>query len=229
VNEAVWDPALWDTLAPIPGESVAQHTAFLDYCRMGPGRSLKKLAARYRGQREAEAGPEKPPTTRINTLKDWSVKYQWQNRLVAYHAEQAQHDQALWEERQREVRQQDWAIGDALRELAAKVLEQSPQFITTKRRLIAPPRNAKGEVIGPEREVITMSIDIDGLVKLAKLASELQRQAAEIAPPVQQHQVMSTVVSLTADDLAAAQTLVEQFEDELFGRSSAQPDDDNRL
>ncbi len=223
MTEAAWDPGLWETLERQAAETDRSYAAFLDYCRMGPGRSLRQLYAVYRRQVGTTSSSEKPPSTRLRTLQTWSAQFHWQDRLAAYQTERARHDQALWEERQRAVRQQDWAVGSALRELAEKVLEQSPQFIKTTRRVI---RAGKGE---PEREVITLGIDLDGLVKLVKLASELQRQAAEIAPPVQQHQVMSTVVSLTADDLAAAQTLVEQFEDELFGRSCAQPDDNNRL
>jgi hypothetical protein len=60
------------------------HAAMLDYCRMGPGRSLASLCERY--QSGAKTGPEKPPTTRLNTLKEWSAKYAWQMRCAAYDA-----------------------------------------------------------------------------------------------------------------------------------------------
>jgi len=41
------DPAAWETLARRDGETAKAHAAFLEYVRMGPGRSLRKLHARY--------------------------------------------------------------------------------------------------------------------------------------------------------------------------------------
>lgn len=51
--------------------------AFLDYVGLGPGRSLSALAERY------QTDTKTPPTKRLKTLKDWSVRYHWQTRLAA--------------------------------------------------------------------------------------------------------------------------------------------------
>jgi len=51
--------------------------AFEDYFNMGPGRSLESLLRRYQVATEAL-----PPTKRIATLKDWSRKHDWQNRVL---------------------------------------------------------------------------------------------------------------------------------------------------
>ena len=49
--------------------------AFADYIGMGPGRSLASLCNRYQKSTKA------PPTKRLETLKEWSTKYQWQARI----------------------------------------------------------------------------------------------------------------------------------------------------
>src|SRR5512145_2654016 len=112
VPPADWNPADWETLAPRPGEPDRAHSAFLDYVRLGPGRSLRKLLARYRGQ--TEGGPRadfQPPTRRQATLEAWSTRWEWQARLTAYKAEQDTREQQRWEQRQREIREADWNTG----------------------------------------------------------------------------------------------------------------------
>ncbi len=176
-------PSTWVSLAPRDGESKRAHTAFIDYALMGPGRSLRKLWDRYRGQSEGEAGAEKPPTRRLATLEAWSSKFTWQKRIEAWTAEQQLLDQARWEERRRAIREADWDAGEALRGLAADILAQAPQFLKTTRRLV------KGTNGTPDREVITVGIDIGAMLKALAQASELQRQAAE----------MPKVVDVTSD------------------------------
>jgi len=180
------DPSAWDSLARQAGETPKAHAAFLDYVRMGPGRSLRKLHERYCQQSDNEPATESPPTQRLRTLADWSVRFAWQKRLAAYKDERDRHDQERWEARRRAVRERDWDAGEELRDLAAKVLAQAPQFVKTTRRLL------RGHDGAPDREVITLGLDADALLKTLKLASELQRQAAEVPPPKQQHDVHLT-------------------------------------
>jgi len=180
------DPSAWDSLARQAGETPKAHAAFLDYVRMGPGRSLRKLHERYCQQSGNEPATESPPTQRLRTLADWSVRFDWQKRLAAYKDERDRHDQERWEARRRAVRERDWDAGEELRDLAAQVLAQAPQFVKTTRRLL------RGHDGAPDREVITLGLDADALLKTLKLASELQRQAAEVPPPKQQHDVHLT-------------------------------------
>lgn len=165
-------PDTWASLAQRDGETKKAHQAFIDYALMGPGRSLRKLCARYRGQAGDEAGTEKPPTRRLTTLGEWSSTYDWQKRIEAWNTEQQQVDQAQWEERRRAIREADWEAGEALRELAGDILAQAPQFLKTTRRLV---KGSKGQ---PDREVITVGIDIGAMLKALAQASDLQRQAA---------------------------------------------------
>lgn len=204
------DAGQWTALAPRPGETARAHTAFLDYVRQGPGRSVRTLCARYRVQTEGEPRAEKPPTTRLATLFEWSTRHAWQERLAAFKDERDAHDQEVWEARRRQVREQDWGTGEELRELVARILAEAPQFLKSTRRVV------KGHGGQPDREIITVGIQIDAMLKAVDLASKLQRQAAEVLPPVQRHEVYERDVPFTADELARGRALALQTEQELL-------------
>ena len=75
-------------IQPLAGQRSDQETdaavsACNDYLRMGPGRSLQGLLDGYRPQ----SAPKAPPTKRLETLKDWSGRFEWQARAGAYDAE----------------------------------------------------------------------------------------------------------------------------------------------
>lgn len=80
----------------IKGESKKAHAAFMDYCEMGPGRSLRKLHDRYvkqaaiAGQTDPESNLviEEPPTEYESTIFTWSARHKWQDRLSAWEEEQ---------------------------------------------------------------------------------------------------------------------------------------------
>jgi hypothetical protein len=62
------------------GESRQALVACNDYLRMGPGRSLASLHARYRTEMDQTA----PPTKSLRTLKEWSTRFAWQERAEQY-------------------------------------------------------------------------------------------------------------------------------------------------
>lgn len=191
-----WDaltPEQSEALARLSGETARAHAAFLDYVRLGDGRSLRRLLEQYqawhgenRPQSANKAPTEKPPTLRLKTLADWSTRYRWQERLAAYQAELARREQAVWERRRAEVREADWQMSAELRELVRAALAQLPQFIKTTRTYV------KGRNGEPDREVVTVQHDLPALLKALEVASALQRQAAEVPPPRQTHDVRVT-------------------------------------
>lgn len=61
----------------IAGESRRAASALLDYYLMGVDRSLPNLANVYL------SSTEDTPTTKINTLKAWSSRFNWQDRVDA--------------------------------------------------------------------------------------------------------------------------------------------------
>jgi hypothetical protein len=187
-----------DALERLPGETARAYAAFLDYVRLGDGRSLRGLLTHYqtqqgqashgkkRQQTASKPPAEKPPTLRLKTLFEWSTRYRWQERLAGYQAERARREQAVWEQRRAEVREADWQVSAELRELVRAALAQLPQFIKTTRTYV------KGRDGEPDREIVTVQHDLPALLKALELASKLQRLAAEVPPPVFQHDVRVT-------------------------------------
>ncbi len=189
-DRPLWERQPWDTTASFD----RFHRFYLPQERP---RSLNEAYRRYRsekGQKEAR------PDATLEAPGSWRRWFRaqdgagqpidgaktWEQRAQAYDDHLAQLDRERWEARRRAVRERDWTAGEELRDLAAKVLAQAPQFVKTTRRLL------RGHDGAPDREVITLGLDADALLKTLKLASELQRQAAEVPPPKQQHDVHLT-------------------------------------
>lgn len=210
-----------------PGERNEAHTALMDYLRMGAGRSLAKLTARYeamveRGQSAGDPGAELPPTRRKATLEAWSTRYGWQARAEAWDKAQEAAVREQWAKRQQEIRERDWGQGSELRTLGDKILGEAPNFIKRVRRQVQSGRpavlDASGKIIDPgepAREVVTLALDIQALIKSVETGSKLQRMAAGMPDSHQE-----TTVSITADDLARARDKAQQCEEELLGGSS---------
>lgn len=103
------------------GESRKAVQACNDYLRMGPGRSLYKLAAAYQA---TEPDQPAPPTTSLSTLKTWSADWRWAARVEAYDA-QLEAEKTL---RKQLALESGLALGYervlALRELAGLLSEQ---------------------------------------------------------------------------------------------------------
>lgn len=160
------------------------NAALQDYYRLGPGRSLRALFDKYRNRNGADAGL-KPPTRRDSTLRQWSADLAWQARVdaqaeldrvaeAAAKAAALAEEAAKWAARRIEVRDRDWSQAERLRELADKIMAEAPKFTKTSRKLI------KGRDGEPDREIITIGIDAQTMIKATEAASKLQRLAAEM-------------------------------------------------
>ncbi len=164
-----------------PGESRRANDALHDYWLLGPGRSFSALLALWlkprdeSGQSQGEADPKppaKPPTKQKSTIEVWSSRYSWQVRIERATALQREADERKWEERRMAIRERDFEQGTKLRELADKIMAETPQFIKTKKKFI---RGKGGE---PDQVVIIMALDGHLMVKAAETGSKLERQAA---------------------------------------------------
>ena len=103
-----------------PGETPRAFSAFMAFFALGQGRSLQGVADQLE---------EKP-----DTLKSWSSRYGWSDRLQAFHsgllqqqaeaqaAAQRQHA-ADWARRQCEHREQEWVVANKLLAAARCYLE----------------------------------------------------------------------------------------------------------
>lgn len=78
-------------------ESTRAAAAFDEYCAMGIGRSLAKLATRLK-----TLPGWHPPVPALHTLEGWSSAYGWQERVRAYDAAKAE-ERAARRERQIEA------------------------------------------------------------------------------------------------------------------------------
>lgn len=87
-------PAVLPTISLIvgdrqPNEKDSHVVACNDYMRLGPGRSLVKLAKGYKREEEAAAAQGqtyKAPTIWRKVAEDWSARYGWAARARAYDA-----------------------------------------------------------------------------------------------------------------------------------------------
>lgn len=118
---AGWNPD--DPLAAMDGESTAANQALNDYALLGTARSLSGLLEQYRALNGAKTGP---PTKRLNTLKDWSARFDWVARVAASDellrkAERAALA-AVREQRSRELADRNWETSQKLAERVAEML-----------------------------------------------------------------------------------------------------------
>ena len=139
-----WDDA--DPLALAASESSKQNQVLNDYAGMGPGRSLAGLAATY----QTVAEP-RPPTTRVNTLKEWSAAFGWVDRVAAYDELQRKAQRAaaavVREQRAADLADRNWAISQLLAERVRGMLDfplaQVEQVTKRGRRMTGAPRLSK--------------------------------------------------------------------------------------
>jgi hypothetical protein len=89
----VWLPPRQD------GETDKSYAALVDYCRLGAGRSLRRLKDLYRSYTG-----QKPPTRHIGTLKTWSTTHGWQARVSEYDRRAQMADEVWLEHKRQEVR-----------------------------------------------------------------------------------------------------------------------------
>jgi hypothetical protein len=173
-----------DPLERIVDESLRANTAFCDYVFDGPGRSLRKLLARYQKQREQtgnKAGtdfPDDPPTTRFSTLADWSVKHFWQERLERWEYLRLQEKERKWAERREQQRDSEWETHNKLEALGLAWLAEAPGFTRTKRRII----KSTGQ------EIITVVPNHEAMLKTIELASKLGRLSTGMETDKQYHE-----------------------------------------
>lgn len=153
----------FDSLRQLPNETVKAYTAFLDYVNMGGGRSLRKLQAEYRRQTVA-----RPPSTRLETLTEWSKTHKWQDRLKAYATEVQQRQLATQKQRLDRFTETVWEFHDTLAEhVRAQLAEYEKNKIAKKTR-VPDPRNPAQEI-----EVVYMKTNLRDLMMLVDMAGKL--------------------------------------------------------
>jgi len=170
----------WDKDAPlarIKGETTRANTALYDYALMGKGRSLFKLWERYCHQTDTDP----PPTRRFRTLKEWSTKNAWQDRVAAFQSQQDAAEAEKWKQRQLETRQAEWDDAQALRKRADQMeqfplakVEQTVEYYDDgrpKSMTIVQPAGWNQGQVARNREMAS---------KLARLAAEMATDSSKV-------------------------------------------------
>ena len=169
----LWERQEWDTRASF--------TYFYNYYLLQlPPRSLNRGYRNYRtdiGQiqdRKTEAASAWRNWFKARSYSGKKIKgaVGWARRANVFDDYCAKHNIDQWIARREQVREKDWNIGSDLRELAIKILGHSPNYIIEKQRIV---KGGKGK---PDKIIITLALDVNAAVKVADLASKLQRLAA---------------------------------------------------
>ena len=162
-----WNPL--DPLAQVDGESAKANVALRDYALLGGGRSLRLLLERYstqeRGQSEGKARAEKPPTTRLATLEEWSAAHKWQARVADY--ERLRLEERL---RRRSEREQEWE--DKAWRAANALLEKAEQMLKFP---VVETRTKDGQTI-----VVPARWSVDTIARLAQAADKMARASTGV-------------------------------------------------
>ena len=103
-------------------ESARAQVAYADYLRLGPDRSLERLATEYRARTDGV------PTHQLSRLKQWSTTYGWQSRLQAIadaEVREAEEQEAAY---RREILQTGYALAteriQSLKEVAEGLCQE---------------------------------------------------------------------------------------------------------
>lgn len=167
------------------------YAALCDYAAMGAGRSLEKLAERYRSVTGTV------PTQRRTTLADWSRSGDWQARVAAYDADV----QAELEAERAEIRkarrialeEADWHEGEKLRAWVQELLAEAPKFLRRTETEIT----QNGEIV----KIITLALTAGPgeLARALKLASDVQRLS--VGEPTEIHKMVESEIGAFLDRL----------------------------
>jgi len=108
-------------------ETKRAHAALLDYCALGPGRSIRTLWAHYRQLADVKsatgAATRKPPSRRLRTLAQWSSSNDWPERAAAWDAHMRTKEEDKWAAFLDELREKERRISDRLLEKAEQMLK----------------------------------------------------------------------------------------------------------
>jgi hypothetical protein len=145
------------------GESRNAHQALLDNYAWRCG--LREQIERYK-QQTLNKDSTKPPTVSITSIGQWSTWYAWEERKNLQKLIDQEAERQMWLERRTQARELDWTQGEKLRDLADKVIKEAPNFVKEWASL------EDGTLVKYK------ALSADALVKVAKLASDLQRLAS---------------------------------------------------
>lgn len=189
-------------LEPLSNETPNAYQAFCDYVEMGYLRSLTKLQHQY------QARTDHVPTRQITTLKTWSKKYEWQQRLNQYQQSIAIQSQQSRIEAYNVHIDQALPMAESLLTHIGQMLGDFQRLRTTRRQVIDDPRDSHLPEDQRRRiESIQTKVNVNDLQKLIAAYGQLNRdlRTALGLPTVTEIQgigetIIKTYVGVTPDD-----------------------------
>lgn len=180
-------------LAQVPEETLRANAALNDYAALGAGRSLEKLVQSWAGS---------GPTRHLATVKEWSSKYSWQERIARYHelliARQREETERRWVARREEERERAWGF-------ANKLIERAEQMLSFPLATVEKVSNTRREgtnIIVEERTIIQpVRWSQRDIAQFAETASKMARLAAGMETERAALDIDMDLLSLTAEDL----------------------------
>lgn len=169
------------------GESRAAHQALLDNYAWRC--NLRDQIERYRSEKSRDHSGN-PPTTSLLTLTKWSSRYSWEIRKNLQKAIDQEAERLMWLERRAQARELDWNQGGKLRDLADEIISEGPKFIKEWSEI------EDGVIIKYK------ALSADAMVKVAKLASDLQRLASGLETGRVGVDLTKSAEDLTDEELA---------------------------
>lgn len=110
-------------------EPARWHERFRRFCRMGPSRSLLGLVNRIR----QESGKEKKQTI-PGSWSEMCKLWRWRERAEAWDAHMRRREDAKWEKRQLELRENEWNLGGKLMEKGLQMLDYPLAAVTQEQQ-----------------------------------------------------------------------------------------------
>lgn len=145
-----------------PNEGEKAYAAFKAYCEMGTQRSIRKVARSL--------------TKSVTLIKRWAAQHEWSGRIKDWDADQEARrrkaedealkaEAAVWAQRQRQIREQDWRDAQALRAKVAAMLD----FPLAKRVV----KEGSNEI-----HIHPAKFTLNNAARMLEVASKLERLAA---------------------------------------------------
>lgn len=180
-------------------ESPKAAAAFERYWDMGPARSLEKLCAVFHQEQQAceawkrlpsaqkthQTAPKAPPTTSIDTLKEWSSEFQWQERILTRMQKEADLAEARAVEEMKEHKKRRIAeahglrgvgaaiLGRITRRLAAGDIDKLPLLPTVEMVPFHSKRTTTNKVTDPETgkaKIVEQTVEEEGVRPMKQLS-----------------------------------------------------------
>lgn len=100
----------------------------------GKRRSIRDLFDHYTAQSASSSLADRPPTLSLATLFGWSKRHEWENRVTLADRQLQEAEDAsratIRAERRKQLEDQDFRDGNALREATRAILSELPKFKT---------------------------------------------------------------------------------------------------